>query len=966
MKESWIARVAAVALDRFDETMRFLGLTEGKRQGPEYLCLNPRRPDKSPGSFSINATTGGWGDFAIGEKGGDLVSLAAYLWAEKNGEAGRVLAEHFGIAVPARKAGPPAIERQPGKGNMPPAQETTPSGPESRPAEPVPPKSVGDIVLPVPDDAPPPPQAHSKLGAPAMRWEYRDAAGRLLFLVCRFQKADGSKDIRPLSLRRTPSAKLEWRWLGVAPPRPLYGLDRLAARLDALVMIAEGEKAADAAAVLFPEYVTITSPNGAKAADKADWSALAGRRCVLWPDADLAGDGYAAEVCKRLHQVGAAEVSRLDTSIFLALPDGSPRERLPDGWDAADAVADGFTAEQVAERIAGRTDAFLSMAEGVGDAQESGIEAPATTAVVEAPEAPDAPARPHFELDDRGVWFVAVDKEGNPSRPQWVCTSLEILAHVRDPSNKGWGKLVEFSDPDGVPHREIVADELLGGDGAELERKLRGWGLQIAPKRRNSLLEYLITSRPKQRARVTTRTGWHDGADGLVYVLPDRSFGDAGEVWLFDDGGQPTSSFKERGTQDEWRQEVAARCAGNSRLVFAVSLAFASPLLHLAEIESGGFHLISNSSNGKTTAMRIAASACGGPEYMQRWRATDNGLEALAMQHCDAPLLLDELAQLDPRAAGEVAYMLANGAGKARAQRAGGMRDTARWRVLFLSAGEVGLAQHMAEAGKQSKAGQEIRIAEIPADAGAGLGVFEHLHGEANGAEFARVLDRALRKCHGTAFPAFLAALVQRQGDIVDTLREARKAFAKRYLTEDASGQARRVADRFGLVGAAGELATKLGITGWTPGESIVAAGRCFQDWLALRGGEGNHEERAMVAQVRGFLERHGEARFSDWGRPVSKDDHAPRVVNRAGWRRRVSGDSGLTEDGTTEYLVLPQVFKEEVCKGFAPGAVVKLLAAMGYMKTEPNGGKPAPKFKPPGEAHQRMYHVLPAIFEAE
>jgi uncharacterized protein (DUF927 family) len=201
--------------------------------------------------------------------------------------------------------------------------------------------------------------------------------------------------------------------------------------------------------------------------------------------------------------------------------------------------------------------------------------------------------------------------------------------------------------------------------------------------------------------------------------------------------------------------------------------------------------------------------------------------------------------------------------------------------------------------------------------------------------------------------------------------------FASRYLTEDASGQARRVADRFGLVGAAGELATKLGITGWTPGEAIVAAGRCFEDWLALRGGEGNQEERAMVSQVRGFLERHGEARFSDWRRSVAKDTHATRVQQRAGWRRLIDKESGrqidppedggyLSDDTVTEYLVLPQVFKEEVCKGFSPIAVVKLLAARGYMKTEPNGGKPAPKFKPPGEAHQRMYHILPAIFEAE
>jgi len=956
--DSWIARVAAVALDRFDDAMALLGLTDGKWQAREYLPLNPKRSDHAAGSFSINADSGAWGDFATGDKGRDLVSLAAYLWDEKNGEAARTLAEHFGVAVPARKTGASVRDKAVGDRKTSPAPKASPSGPESRPATASSANSAGEAIMPVPDDAPPMPKRHPKLGAPARQWEYRDAAGRLLFLVCRFELAGGGKEIRPLSLRRMPSGKLEWRWLGAAPPRPLYGLDRLAARPADPAMICEGEKAADAAAVLFPDHVTVTSPNGAKAADKADWSPLAGRRCVLFPDADEAGEGYAAEVCKRLQQVGAAEVLRLDASMFLAPPDGLKRERLPEGWDAADALTEGFTQEMVAARLPAIADAFKPMV----------LKSAATDGDDKSGQAENegATARPHFDLDERGVWFVGTDKEGNASRPQWVCAPLDILACVRDPGNRGWGKLVEFADPDKVRHSEIIADELLSGDGAELERKLRGWGLQIAPKRRNSLLEYLITSRPKQRARVTGRTGWHEGESGMVFVLPDRSFGDAGEVWLFDDAGQPTSSFKQRGTLDDWRREVAARCVGNSLLMFAVSFAFASPLLHVAGMESGGTHIIGSSSSGKTTVMRVAASVCGGQDYMQRWRATENGLEAVAMQHCDAPLFLDELAQIDPKVAGAAAYLLANSSGKARAQRAGGMRDIARWRLLFLSAGEIGLAQHMAEAGQQVKTGQEIRIAEIQADAGAGLGVFEDLHGAANGADFAHALDCALRQYYGTAFPAFLDNLVRQKADIADTLREARKAFARHYLTEDAGGQARRVADRFALVGAAGELATKMGITGWPAGAAIVAAGRWYKSWVSNRGGEGNQEERAMLAQVRGFLERHGEGRFTDWSRPVSKDNHASRTQNRAGWRRSVQGESTVPDEGIMEYLIYPTVFKEEVCKGFSASAVAKLLAARGYLKTEPNGGKLAPKFKPPGESHQRMYHVLPSIFEAE
>ncbi|WP_242441293.1 DUF927 domain-containing protein [Stenotrophomonas maltophilia] len=156
------------------------------------------------------------------------------------------------------------------------------------------------------------------------------------------------------------------------------------------------------------------------------------------------------------------------------------------------------------------------------------------------------------------------------------------------------------------------------------------------------------------------------------------------------------------GSLDDWRRDVARRCQDNSRLVLAVSAMFAGPLLHFTGATGGGFHLVGGSSSGKSTALRVAASVVGPPEYAREWRSTANGLEGVAVLHNDATLILDELAQIDPKQAGDAAYLLANGKGKSRANRAGEARAAARWRVLILSAGEVGLAQHMAEVGKQA------------------------------------------------------------------------------------------------------------------------------------------------------------------------------------------------------------------------------------------------------------------------
>jgi hypothetical protein len=72
-------------------------LPRGKRQGVEWCCLNPRRNDRRIGSFRINLRTGAWGDFAIDERGGDLISLAAYLYGLSQAEAALKIAQMLGV-----------------------------------------------------------------------------------------------------------------------------------------------------------------------------------------------------------------------------------------------------------------------------------------------------------------------------------------------------------------------------------------------------------------------------------------------------------------------------------------------------------------------------------------------------------------------------------------------------------------------------------------------------------------------------------------------------------------------------------------------------------------------------------------------------------------------------------------------------------------------------------------------------
>jgi putative DNA primase/helicase len=184
-------------------------------------------------------------------------------------------------------------------------------------------------------DRPPPDAAAPALGRAAGQWCYRNSAGEQLFWLQRLNQADGKK----LFLQRTwldgtwhyPSKrdtfKSEW-----PAPRPLYRLPDLTAKPDAPVLLAEGEKAADAAAELFPDHVCLAWCGGTGGINTVDWQALEGRDVTLWPDADKAGRQCAAKVAAKLLPIAG--------SVAVVTPPDS----LPEGWDLAD--AEGWTHRQ--------------------------------------------------------------------------------------------------------------------------------------------------------------------------------------------------------------------------------------------------------------------------------------------------------------------------------------------------------------------------------------------------------------------------------------------------------------------------------------------------------------------------------------------------------------------------------------------------------------------------------------------
>src|SRR5262249_4654575 len=144
-------------------------------------------------------------------------------------------------------------------------------------------------------------------------------------------------------------------------------------------------------------------------------------------------------------------------------------------------------------------------------------------------------------------------------------------------------------------------------------------------------------------------------------------------------------AYVARGTLEEWSEHVSRLAVGNDLFLFTMSAAFAGPLLDVMGEASGGIHLWGGSQTGKTTLMCTTASVWGpgdnktGP--IRSWRVTDNGLEAVAAEHSDGILILDEIGQASAREVSDIVYMLGNQRGKARMGRAGGARRQTTWRL---------------------------------------------------------------------------------------------------------------------------------------------------------------------------------------------------------------------------------------------------------------------------------------------
>lgn len=457
----------------------------------------------------------------------------------------------------------------------------------------------------------------------------------------------------------------------------------------------------------------------------------------------------------------------------------------------------------------------------------------------------------HFESDiAQGLRFIKIsfEKRGQVKREVTkVGDHLTAIAVAKSPDHDDYRIQVEFVTPQGL--RTLTIKRLqLEGDGRDALELLVDNGYWYVRDSRKFLLGYLggLGRHAEKVYTLSQKTGWVKDS----FVLPDRSFGDKllrfGQVEL-----PKRPEFEEQGTLAEWQTHVAHLARGNSRLTFSLGVAFSAPLNPILGVESGGYHLYGVTSEGKTATMRAGISVYGKENPRKKlWRTTSNSLEYTAAAHNHLAMFLDEIGQAVPHDAAAAAYMLANGQGKARLRKDLSQRDILTWELVFLSTGEHTLASFLEQGEVNTKGGQENRMPSIPICGRSGE-AFEQKYGMSS-LDFVKTLEKNTASYTGTAFTAFMTALVETRSNEYDAILRQRHTSIRDELIDGhvSTKVLYRVADRMAAVQIGLELALEFEVLQHTHDEITWAIKTVFDDWVLDRGGNKDFELMQQCTKI--------------------------------------------------------------------------------------------------------------------
>lgn len=554
--------------------------------------------------------------------------------------------------------------------------------------------------------------------------------------------------------------------------------------------------------------------------------------------------------------------------------------------------------------------------------------------------------KPRIESRQDGVYWVEpnTDKQTGEiiNRESWLCSPLQVIGTGRDDKDQflilrwqAWGSDSETTQA--IPLADIGEREGW--------RTLKAGGVNVTTKSglRAILADWLQRNGSREVWRVAHATGWQCGA----YIMPDGEIiGTPDKPVLFNGRSSAAAGYTCRGSAESWRQNVGALAVGNYSMMTGIAAALAAPLIGLAGADGFGIHFYEQSSAGKTTTANVASSLYGNPDQLRlTWYGTALGLANEAAAHNDALMPLDEVGQgADPVSVSQSAYALFNGVGKLQGAKEGGNRDLKRWRTVAISTGEMDLETFIAMAGRKAKAGQLVRLLNIP------LSKAVRFHQHANGKQHADALKDAYQNHHGAAGREWITWLASNQQQAAEAVREA-EARWRGLIPAEYGEQVHRVGARFAIL----EAALLLGrvITGWDEQTCRDAVQHSYNAWVR-EFGTGNKEHQQIIAQCEAFLNANGYSRFA----PFPYDPQSLPIRDMAGYRA-----SGNHDDDPIVFYTFPATFEQEIASGFNPKQFARVLVESG-MLTPPSSGRGYQRKSP--RINKRQYNVYVIQYRPE
>ncbi|MFL0839659.1 DUF927 domain-containing protein [Vibrio parahaemolyticus] len=511
-----------------------------------------------------------------------------------------------------------------------------------------------------------------------------------------------------------------------------------------------------------------------------------------------------------------------------------------------------------------------------------------------------------------------------------VCSPLAVTAITYSEDEREGGILVEWITRGGNVAKWSYPQSILAQDFKAIAESLQRQRIPYLPHDsagKRLFMELLQSSEPSKSIMFTEKTGWTPSGS---FVFHDHVVGDEEVIFQAMNSHHKPPLIK--GTVKDWNEKVGKYCIGNPTLVLGAGVGLSSPLLGLLGGSGVTFHLIGESSSGKTLSIGVCCTVTGFGKGL--WNVTENSVESMfeALNHIGATL--DELHQSTVKSAALITYLLGNGRGKGRANKDGTPQRVRSFALNALSTGELSLDDHLAKGGVTVSGGQSVRFIQGVSDVFK-YRCFETIHEFNEPSEFAKHIeavtgiggDTFTPECAGAVGVAFIEYLATNFVGNTKKLAEVTRRIethAKALTPEGAESQVIRMAYSLALVIVSLEIAIKAGIIDWKIKEPFEQIGKWWSECvLATRGGTKSTEKEKAIEAIRDFLDLKGHLHFAQLG---VGEAETPMSIQREQY------GYVETKNGETTYYVTGAGFKK-MCVGFNPKNTAKALHEDGLLE---------------------------------